>query len=100
MEATCSSETSVDFQRTTRRYIPEDITPHNHCCENLIFYKISKFVGWSLAYFTGNLLPALAECLVSALDVKITSISNYILFIKTEARIKNKKPYTKNQIFS
>jgi hypothetical protein len=23
MEATCSSETSVDFQRTTRRYIPE-----------------------------------------------------------------------------
>jgi hypothetical protein len=26
MEATCSSETSVDFQRTTRRYIPEDRT--------------------------------------------------------------------------
>jgi hypothetical protein len=24
MKATCSSETSVDFQRTTRRYIPED----------------------------------------------------------------------------
>jgi hypothetical protein len=24
MEATCSSETSVDFQRTTRRYILED----------------------------------------------------------------------------
>jgi hypothetical protein len=24
MEATCSSETSVDFQRTTRRYVPED----------------------------------------------------------------------------
>jgi hypothetical protein len=24
MEAICSSETSVDFQRTTRRYIPED----------------------------------------------------------------------------
>jgi hypothetical protein len=24
MEATCLSETSVDFQRTTRRYIPED----------------------------------------------------------------------------
>jgi hypothetical protein len=24
MEASCSSETSVDFQRTTRRYIPED----------------------------------------------------------------------------
>jgi hypothetical protein len=24
MEAICSSETSVEFQRTTRRYIPED----------------------------------------------------------------------------
>jgi hypothetical protein len=26
MEATCSSETSVDFQRTSRRYIPEDVS--------------------------------------------------------------------------
>jgi hypothetical protein len=26
MQATCSSETSVDFQRTTRRYIPENWT--------------------------------------------------------------------------
>jgi hypothetical protein len=26
MEAICSSETSVDFQRTTRRYIPDDST--------------------------------------------------------------------------
>jgi hypothetical protein len=38
MEAICCSETSVDFQRTTRRYIPEDITLHNHRCENLKFY--------------------------------------------------------------
>jgi hypothetical protein len=29
MEVTCSSETSVDFQRTTRRYIPEERTLHN-----------------------------------------------------------------------
>jgi hypothetical protein len=29
MEATYSSETSVDFQRTTRRYIPEDSTVRN-----------------------------------------------------------------------
>jgi hypothetical protein len=27
MDATYSSETCVGFQRTTRRYIPEDITP-------------------------------------------------------------------------
>jgi hypothetical protein len=26
------SETSADFQRTTRRYIPEDKTLHNHHC--------------------------------------------------------------------
>jgi hypothetical protein len=24
MEVICSSETSIDFQRTTRRYIPQD----------------------------------------------------------------------------
>jgi hypothetical protein len=35
VEAPYSSETSVDFKRTTRCYIPEDITLHNHCCENL-----------------------------------------------------------------
>jgi hypothetical protein len=38
MEAICSSETSVDFQRITRRYIPEDSTFHNHRCENLKSY--------------------------------------------------------------
>jgi hypothetical protein len=39
MEALCSSETPVDTQRTTRRYIPEDDTLHNHRCENLKSYK-------------------------------------------------------------
>jgi hypothetical protein len=46
MEAICSSETSVDTQRTTRRYIPEDGTSHNHCCENLksFFGIVGMFV--------------------------------------------------------
>jgi hypothetical protein len=35
MKATCSSETSVDFQRTTWRYVPEDKNLHYHRCENL-----------------------------------------------------------------
>jgi hypothetical protein len=35
MEEICSSKTSVDTQRNTRRYIPEDGTLHNHHCENL-----------------------------------------------------------------
>jgi hypothetical protein len=34
MEAIFYSETSVDTQLTTRRYIPEDSTLHNHRCEN------------------------------------------------------------------
>jgi hypothetical protein len=38
MEAICSTETSVDIQRTTRRYIPEDSTLYNHRCENLKSY--------------------------------------------------------------
>jgi hypothetical protein len=38
MEATHSSETSVNFQRATRRYIPEDSTLLNHRCINLKSY--------------------------------------------------------------
>jgi hypothetical protein len=44
MEATCSSEMSVHFQRTTRRYIPDDRTNYSPsvvfshlCAENVIF---------------------------------------------------------------
>jgi hypothetical protein len=40
METICSSETSVVTQRTTRRYIPEDGTLHNHRCENLKSYTL------------------------------------------------------------
>jgi hypothetical protein len=40
MEAICSSETSVDFQRTKRRYIPEDRILHNHRCEKFKSYKV------------------------------------------------------------
>jgi hypothetical protein len=35
MEAVCSSEISVDFQRITQRYISKDSTLHNHRCYNL-----------------------------------------------------------------
>jgi hypothetical protein len=35
METTCSSETSVDFQQTTRRYIPEARTRHFLTCLSL-----------------------------------------------------------------
>jgi hypothetical protein len=38
MEATCSSEMFVDFQWTTRRYIPKDRIIHNHRCEVFMSY--------------------------------------------------------------
>jgi hypothetical protein len=34
MEGTRSFETSVDFQRITWRYTPENRALHNHRCEN------------------------------------------------------------------
>jgi hypothetical protein len=39
MEAMYSPETSIDFQRTARRYVPEDGTLHNDRCENLRSYN-------------------------------------------------------------
>jgi hypothetical protein len=41
MEVSRSSETSVDFRRTTR-HIPEDRTLHVPCCESLKHYVDSK----------------------------------------------------------
>jgi hypothetical protein len=38
MEAKCSSETTVDFQQTTLRYIPEYRNLHNHRYEYLKSY--------------------------------------------------------------
>jgi hypothetical protein len=38
MEATYSSETSADFQRTTLLYIPNARILHNHPYENLKYY--------------------------------------------------------------
>jgi ribosomal protein L13 len=43
MGAKRSSETSVDFQRTIRRYIPEVGTLHNNRFENLKPYTNSYF---------------------------------------------------------
>jgi hypothetical protein len=39
MAVTFSSYTSVNFQRTTGHYIPEDIAFHEHCCDSLKSYK-------------------------------------------------------------
>jgi hypothetical protein len=39
LEATYSAETSIDFQLTTRRYIPEDRTLHNHHSSPMIWCR-------------------------------------------------------------
>jgi hypothetical protein len=51
MEAVCSPETSIDFQRTTRLYIPEDSTLHIHCGDNLksyMFLRIRQYDALSV----------------------------------------------------
>jgi hypothetical protein len=54
MKMTCSAETSVDFQRTTRRYIAEERTLHYHRCQNLTFYIRSNFIPKRASYISGT----------------------------------------------
>jgi hypothetical protein len=71
MEAICLSETSVDFQRTTRRYIQEDSTlyktkfvgmlqTHNYITFNVIRCSVWRFilraVGACLHMFLNSIL--------------------------------------------
>jgi hypothetical protein len=46
-EAMCLSETSLHFQRTTRRYSVKGRTFDNHRCDNLILYDIKY---WHRSY--------------------------------------------------
>jgi hypothetical protein len=63
MEATSSSETSVETQWTTRRHIPEDDTLQNHHCENLKSYIFNlvyeKIYGQNYESFSHNLVTIL-----------------------------------------
>jgi hypothetical protein len=43
MEAICSSEMSIDIQRTTGRYILEDTTLHNSGSLLFVFYFTTLF---------------------------------------------------------
>jgi hypothetical protein len=42
------SESSVEFQRAARFYIPEDSTLHNHCSQNLKSYIIALQVHFEI----------------------------------------------------
>jgi hypothetical protein len=72
MEATCSSETSVDFQRTPGQSFPKDITHHNHRCKKfksyinitgsyLVWHRVVWHIGtcvpdYMASHFSSNLL--------------------------------------------
>jgi hypothetical protein len=66
MEATCSSETSVDFEWTTRHYIPEDRTAHKHCCKNFKPYmeKVSVFHTNRSTFADGRAIMASTTTLI------------------------------------
>jgi hypothetical protein len=55
------SETSVDFQRTTRHYIPEDGTLHNHRPENLKSYENDIVLPMILWLYVSVVFPVYAE---------------------------------------
>jgi hypothetical protein len=81
METTCFSETQVDFQRTTRRYIPEYIT--------LQFLCIPRKIQHALAMRRG-------KCEVTSAIDMIRQRTNYLLLSlgyaeKNEDRTRVKK---------
>jgi hypothetical protein len=75
IEVICSSETSVDFQRTTRRYIPEGSTLHYTFCS---IYSMSH--KWFLYFgFSNNILYALG---FHKSGKFIDQLYNYQLFLR------------------
>jgi hypothetical protein len=58
MEATFCSEMPVDFQRITRRYIPEDRTVDSHIYRNLVWNYIEL---WAVEMATSQLINQLTN---------------------------------------
>jgi hypothetical protein len=56
-ESTCSSETSVDSQRTTRRYVPEDKSSSTAVALNVLGWCVSwRITGARLAWLSTEIL--------------------------------------------
>jgi hypothetical protein len=70
------SEMSAEFQRTTWRFIPEDGTLHNHCCENHKSCWQFTIDNWTL-YTTGGKI--LIDCLLNAINAKNVSEKKILL---------------------
>jgi hypothetical protein len=90
-EAICSSETSVDFQWTTRRYIPEDSTLHSPAvrtsnptrvyllCQSsgLVFLTFTSSKLFQIQLASSQLLCGLAGCCTNVLEGSEILVSEY-----------------------
>jgi hypothetical protein len=84
MEMICSSETSVDFQQTTRRCIPEDRTLHNHRCKNLKSYYCILFSTLEIEAVYSSETLAYTYRLYSILTQNITIYSRILVLGTSE----------------
>jgi hypothetical protein len=57
----CSSETSVDFQRSTQRYIRKNRTRHEHRCQNIRSYLSSLLVQKTFGLMESERRPILLD---------------------------------------
>jgi hypothetical protein len=78
----CSSETSVDSQRTTCRYTSEDLTLRNHGWKNVRCFRLWKFEQTGLRscmMWTSQLVNRSTDILIymSELVIYWTVTSNY-----------------------
>jgi hypothetical protein len=79
MEATCSCETSVYFQRTTQCHIPDGSGLHNHHCEILESYKTCHFIQDSyllVSLINASFGKAFYNHLCSPISTLLVSVSS------------------------
>jgi hypothetical protein len=80
MEAKCTFETSVNVQRTTRRYIPEDKTVHIYRCKNFKCYTIevtSQYLPEGLINTTEHHRMAFVLAQIRTEDLSNMSVGRY-----------------------
>jgi hypothetical protein len=110
MEAICSSETSVEFQRTT-----EDITLHNHRCEKLKSYKVliclliwipclklatDKQVLWVVIQYKLKAWNLTVKIFPSCLKSRFSDTWNSRVLVGVKERLKKKKGTEKSGMYN
>jgi hypothetical protein len=82
MEAICPSETLVDFQRTTRRYIPEHRTLETKFSQNLsAFFQDSRNFNVKMCYVMYKLLGLFSSYLLDVCTYRVAHGMSYRLII-------------------